>query len=45
MSILGMENVSATPSNDVIPDAQNVWMLTDQERKITLDKLCEEIID
>ena len=45
MSILGMESLSATPSNDVIPDVQNVWMLAHQERKITLDKLCEEIID
>ena len=45
MSVLGMESLTDTPSNDVLPDGQNVWMMPDQDRKEMLTVICERIID
>ena len=39
-----MDPLSDTPSESVLPNAQNVWMLTDEERKSILTNICERII-
>ena len=40
-----MESLADNPSDDVVSDAQSVWMQTDQDRKQLLTNICERIID
>lgn len=43
MNVLGMHSLSDTPVQGVLPNAQNVWMLTYEERKIILSSICDRI--
>ena len=45
MNVLGMDALSDTPSETVVPNAQNVWMLSHKEQKSILTSICELIIN
>jgi len=42
---LKMKSTSDTPSDDVFPDVQNLWMCSEDDRKSALDKVCKELYD
>lgn len=45
ISLLQMESMNDTPSEDALPNAQAIWMLSADERRTTLDRVCKEVID
>ena len=45
LKMLKMEEVNDTPSQDVIPNAENVWMQPSDQRKGVLDEICHQLVD
>ena len=45
LATLKMKSVSDTPSEDVLPNAQSMWMESVDVRRTGLDKVCKQIVD
>ena len=45
LKLLKMEGVNDTPSQDVIPNAENLWMQPSDQRKGVLDEICHQLVD
>lgn len=45
LSLLKMTSLNDTPSADVIPNPQNLWMQSADHRKAVLDKICQQVVD
>ena len=44
LAAMNVHSLFDTPVDSVLPNAQNVWMLTYEERKIILASICDRII-
>ena len=45
LSMLKMNSMNDTPSADVLPNSEHLWMQPDESRKAALDKICQQVVD